>query len=76
MVANGFARAREFQTSRVAARWVEALWQTVPVSTSGHGYRLAARVRGYRAVARQARRWLRGLPPTQPARTTPNQLDT
>jgi hypothetical protein len=55
MVENGLARAREFHHTQLAARWVDALWQTVPERTSGAGFRLSAKLRGYRALARQAR---------------------
>ena len=58
MVENGLTRAREFHHTRLAARWVEALWETVPARTSGAGFRLTAKLRGYRALARQARRRL------------------
>jgi glycosyl transferase family 1 len=61
MVENGFARAREFHNDRLTARWAEALWHTVAARTGTTGYRLAARVRGYRAVARRARRKLRAF---------------
>jgi hypothetical protein len=67
MVRNGFERAREFHTLRLTTRWAEALWQTVPARTSGRGYRLVARVRGYRALARLARRRLRASPLAQRA---------
>lgn len=61
MVENGLARAREFHNDRLNARWAEALWHTVPARTGSAGYRLAARVRGYRAHARRARRRLSGF---------------
>jgi hypothetical protein len=67
MVENGLERAREFHSSHVAARWAEALWQTVPARTGTAGYRLAARFRGYRAFGRRALRALRAL---QPAHST------
>ena len=59
MIENGLGRAREFHTDRLTARWADALWHTVPARTNTSGCRLAARVRGYRAVARQVRRRLR-----------------
>jgi len=68
MVENGLARAREFHATRLTSCWAEALWQTVPARTSGAGYRLTARLRGYRALARQVRRRLRTL---HPARSSP-----
>jgi hypothetical protein len=70
MVENGFARAREFHPDRLTARWAETLWHAVPVMTSGAGYGLATRVRGFRAIARRARRKLRALHPAQPAATS------
>jgi hypothetical protein len=54
MVRNGLARAREFESARVAARWAETLWRVVPIRTCGAAYRFAARYRGYRAQARRA----------------------
>jgi hypothetical protein len=56
MVANGLDRAREFQADCLAARWANVLWRTVPARTGRAGYRIAARLRGYRALARRARR--------------------
>jgi hypothetical protein len=70
MVENGFQRAREFHNDRLTARWAEALWQTVTERTRTPGYRLAARVRGYRARVRQARRRLRALHSTRQATST------
>jgi hypothetical protein len=67
MVENGFERAREFHNGRLTARWAELLWHTVPARTNTAGYRLAARVRGYRALARRSRRRLRALHPAQQA---------
>jgi hypothetical protein len=59
MVANGAARVRDFGADRITHYWAEALWQTVPARTSSPLFRLAARVRGYRASARRARHGLR-----------------
>jgi hypothetical protein len=59
MVANGAERACEFHNTRLTARWAEVLWHTVPARTSTAGQRLAARIRGYRALARRSRRRLR-----------------
>ena len=61
MVENGLKRACEFHNDRLVGRWQEALWHTVPAMTGSAGYRLAARVRGYRALARRARSTLRML---------------
>jgi hypothetical protein len=63
MVANGLERAREFHHSRLTERWTDALWRTVPARTKSIAYRLTARLRGYRAIARDARRRLRGRQP-------------
>jgi hypothetical protein len=63
MIENGFDRAREFHDSRLTERWAEALWQTVPARTSRPTYRLTSRLRGYRALARHARRHLRAWQP-------------
>jgi hypothetical protein len=67
MVANGLERAREFHSDCLTGRWAEALWQTVPGTTGTARQRLAARVRGYRALARRARRKLRRLHLTRQA---------
>jgi glycosyl transferase family 1 len=71
MVENGLARAREFHATRLTSCWAEALWQTVPARTSGAGYRLTARLRGYRALARQVRRRLRTLHPARSSAVDP-----
>ena len=60
MVENGFERARDFHSGRLAALWAEALWRTIPARTASAGYRLAARYRGYRAHGRRLRRALYG----------------
>jgi hypothetical protein len=67
MVQNGLERAREFHSASLTARWVDALWYTVPARTSLPGYRLAARVRGYRAIGRRALRRFRTLNPPHSA---------
>ena len=67
MVAHGLERAREFHSDCLTGRWAETLWQTVPGTTGTAGQRLAARVRGYRALARRARRKLRRLHLTRQA---------
>lgn len=59
MIENGFQRAPDFDTARVAERWAEALWRIVPSRTTHPRHRFAARFRGYRAVARKARSMLR-----------------
>jgi hypothetical protein len=61
MVANGLRRARDFHPDRLTALWAETLWRTVPARTLNARYRIAARVRGYRALARRARQRLRAF---------------
>jgi hypothetical protein len=59
MVENGLERAHEFDNDHLTVGWAEVLWQTVPARTGAVGHRLAARARGYRALARRARVKLR-----------------
>jgi hypothetical protein len=66
MIANGRDRAREFDHGRLTERWIETLWRTVPARTKSAAYRLTARLRGYRAIARHARRRLRSSRPIEP----------
>ena len=66
IIANGLDRAREFHHGRLTERWTEALWRTVPERTKSAAYQLTARLRGYRAIARHARRRLRSARPTEP----------
>jgi hypothetical protein len=56
MVLNGLERAREYHRDRLVARWIDALWQEVPARAGTRAQRLLAQARGYRALARHARR--------------------
>jgi hypothetical protein len=53
MVQNGLERAREFRPDRLVARWVDVLWREIPARTGSPTYRLMARARRFRAIARR-----------------------
>lgn len=53
MVQNGLERAREFSPERLVSRWIDVLWHEVPKRAETRTYRLLAKARRYRAIARR-----------------------
>jgi hypothetical protein len=55
MVANGLARAREFQHDRLIEQWTDLLWREVPARARTYRHRLFAKRRDLRAATRSVR---------------------
>jgi hypothetical protein len=53
MVQNGLERAREFRPDRLVTRWTDVLWREIPERVDTRTYRLLARARRCRALARR-----------------------
>jgi hypothetical protein len=62
MVQNGLERARDFRPDRLVARWVDVLWREIPERAGTPRYRLMAKSRRCRALARRLRHRLTSRP--------------
>jgi hypothetical protein len=53
MVQNGLERAKQFQPDRLVDRWIHVLWEEIAPRSKKTSYRLMAKARRYRALARR-----------------------